>query len=165
MEKILRGVPILKQQGYELCWAACLEMIFCYFNPHNKIAQFEIVARQYGLSNISDVLNAETGKIKPIYNKSIIADEIIKICHSFSYYIERIFDVQTYWATIKSEIMQNRPLIANIGFHYVVVVGFSENTEGDYFFYNDPKKDTLCKKQFIKNDTIQIDDDLLIIKY
>ena len=35
MEKILRGVSLSQQQGYELCWAACLERS----EQHRKIAQ------------------------------------------------------------------------------------------------------------------------------
>lgn len=164
MEKILRGVSICQQQGYELCWAACLEMIFPYFDVKNKIGQNELVARKFGLAQSNDVVDTRTGKIKPMYDKAVMADDIIVLGAAFGYCIENIVDKNTYWATLKAEINENRPLIANIGFHYVVVVGYSEDAEGAYFMYNDPKQAVFRKKRFQNGGNINMDDELLTIK-
>lgn len=156
MEKILQGVPIYKQQGYELCWAACLEMVFNFFTPLpkisgsaiSKITQYELISYRYGLVGCHDIVDTQTGKIKSIYDKAALADDLIRLGLAYGYSVENRLDVDKYWEILKSEINENRPLIANIGFHYVVIVGFLENEEDAYFFYNDPKKDFLSKKKF-----------------
>ena len=164
MEKILRGVSSSQQQGYELCWVACLEMVFSYFDIENKIGQNELIARKYGLAHSKDVVDTQSGKIKPMYDKAVTAEDISTLSFTFGYCIENIVDKNKYWETLKSEINENRPLIANIGFHYVVVVGYSEDAESAYFMYNDPKQAVFRKKRFRNGENINMDDELLTIK-
>jgi hypothetical protein len=163
MKKTLNGIKPTKQEGYELCWAACLEMVLHYFYPEKDIKQREIVAKMYGLDNSNDVLDVQTQKYKPMYNKAATADEIINLTYAFECQIEKKTDETSFWDTIKTEITENRPLIANIGFHYVVIWGFSEELEGNYFIYNDPKKDTYSTKKIRNNGQITIQDELLTV--
>ncbi len=163
MKKTLNDIKTAPQEGYNLCWAACLEMVIHYFHPSKGIKQREIVAKMYGLENSDDAIDAQTKKYKPMYDKAVTANEIINLSYAFGYCIENKTDESTFWNTIKAEITANRPLIANTGFHYVVISGFSEDAEGMYFIYHDPKKDKEHIKKFKKNGQIMIHDELLTV--
>jgi ABC-type bacteriocin/lantibiotic exporter with double-glycine peptidase domain len=163
VEKRLSDVKIAKQEGYNLCWAACLEMVLAYFYPEAHIKQCDIVAQMFGLKTREEVMNAETKRYKPNFDQAATADEIIKLGYALDCSIKKITDANLYWATIKIEIDANRPLIANVGFHYVIVWGYLENEDGKYFILNDPKKDTAVTKNFELDGHITIYDELLTV--
>lgn len=165
MEKILNGVKNVKQEGYNLCWAACLEMMVGYHNPKKPTNQQDIVAQKFGLTNSNALFDNPTKRYKPKYDQAASADEIIKWAIEFNCSSKQITDKRRYWKTIKTEINENRPLIANLGFHYVVVVGYERNAEGLFFIYNDPKKDYPSRKKFIEVNHITIHDELLTINF
>ena len=164
--QILWRVKMFEQQGYNWCWAACLQMILKYYQPKSVIKQCQIVARKYGETDCNKVFDKINKWAKAEFDKALTQNgDWVNLLQSYNYTIISVQDKKEYWKTITQAIDNQHPIVANMGFHYVVIFGYWEDVStGKYFIYNNPKNSGFSIKKFESCGAIQIEEELLLIK-
>lgn len=165
MEKntILRGVKRYNQVSHNLCWAACLQTIIHFHQPDVFIDQYQIVAKKFAQQKKQDVFDEKTGLIKPAFDRALSKAELVALVADYDFKIDTVSDKAQYWHIITQEINNNRPLIANTGFHYVVILGYNQSEIGEYIICHNPKHLDIRIEKFVSCGKMKIDSDLLLI--
>lgn len=152
MQETFLEVPQIYQQDSTWCWAACMEMIFRYFDaPKNE--KGEIWTQQ---EIVFKFLNRDIESVKGLARKTIKAGitetnllRLLQLNFSFS---EAKMAVHLDWAEIKQQIcVLRRPILLAVNEkadllkspdHAVVAIGCEEEADQRWLVVLDPQNPT-----------------------
>jgi hypothetical protein len=167
-KNILWDVPFRNQLGDQWCWAACMQMVFNYYEPDKAIQQCTIVAKHLSKTmnktlTCTDVFDKNTQSAKNDFD--ITTD--LMLLNFNKYTIKGLTETKLYWQTIKREIDSGRPLIANQTSHYIVIFGYIDDKQGEYFIFHNPGPDNhgFGIRKFASCEKINIEAELLCIDF